>query len=66
MQKLEHPRSNTKRRQRIAAYNLKIPRERCPKATDSKAVGGTQPTALPSSPIVPFSWTAVVGLPNRQ
>jgi hypothetical protein len=31
--------------------------------SDSKAVGGTQPTALPSSPIrAPFSWTAVVGL----
>ena len=28
---------------------------------DSKAASGTQPTALPSSPIVPFSWTAVVG-----
>jgi hypothetical protein len=28
-----------------------LARERCAKATNSKAVGGTQPTALPSSPI---------------
>ena len=28
---------------------------------DSKAASGTQPTALPCPPYVPFSWTAVVG-----
>jgi hypothetical protein len=27
-----------------------------------KAVGGTQPTALPCPPYVPFSRTAIVGL----
>jgi hypothetical protein len=39
---------------RIAACNIKIPRERCSKATNSKAVGGPpRLTALPSSPYVP-------------
>jgi hypothetical protein len=28
-----------------------LARKRCSKATNSKAVGGTQPTALPSSPL---------------
>jgi hypothetical protein len=50
MMKLGYPRSNTNWRSTIALTNIKKHRERCPKATDSKAVGGTQPTALPSSP----------------
>jgi hypothetical protein len=29
--------------------------------SDSKAVGGTQPTALPYVPIAPLSWAGVVG-----
>ena len=35
-----------------------------PAFSDSKAVGHAQPTALPSSPYVPCSWTAFVGLSN--
>jgi hypothetical protein len=42
-----------------------LARKRCSKATNSKAVGGTQPRALPSSPYVPCSRTAFVGLSNR-
>jgi hypothetical protein len=48
--KLEHPRPRISQRSIIATDKYKIPRDRCPKATESKAVGGTQPTALPSSP----------------
>ena len=47
--KLEHPRPRISQRSIIATYKYKIPRDRCAKATNSKAVGGTQPTALPSS-----------------
>jgi hypothetical protein len=33
---------------------------------NSKAVGGTRPTALPCPPYVPCSWTAIVGLSDRS
>jgi hypothetical protein len=33
--------------------------------SNSKAVGGTQPTALPWPPYVPFSWTASLGCRDR-
>ncbi len=35
------------------------------KATNSKAVGGTQPTALPSSPIRTVFLDGIVGLSKR-
>jgi len=47
----DHPPSNTNQGQSLSLVKIKIARKRCPKATNSKAVGGTQPTALPSSPI---------------
>jgi hypothetical protein len=62
--KLRYPGQRQPGRQRIAAYNLKIPCERCLKTTDGKAVGDTQTDGFALSPYVAFSWTAFVGMSN--